>query len=270
MPAAYICATCGVQHAPTDAPPAQCLICEDERQYVNPNGQAWTTLAELQDAHAIDWREQEPRLFGIGANPQIAIGQRALFVAQLGGGVMWDCIPLVTDEVVAKLRANGGVRALAISHPHFYASMVEWSDRLGGVPIHIHEDCRDYVTRPGKNIRFWSGETLDLGQNITLIRCGGHFSGSAVLHWAAGAGGKGALFTGDTIMVTPDTRWMSFMRSFPNYIPLNAAEIRRIVNAVAPYAFDRVYGAWWDRVCQTDAYHRVNLSAARYVQAIKG
>jgi len=26
----YICVTCGVQHAETDAPPEHCLICEDE------------------------------------------------------------------------------------------------------------------------------------------------------------------------------------------------------------------------------------------------
>ena len=270
MPTAYICTTCGVQHAPSETPPSHCLICEDDRQYVNPKGQSWTTLAALQQGHEIDWREQEPNLHGIGATPRIAIGQRALFIAQANGGVMWDCIPLVNEDVVARLKTLGGVRALTISHPHFCASMVDWSEALGGVPIHLHEDCRDYVMRPHKNIHYWSGETLHLGEGITLIRCGGHFSGSAVLHWSAGASGNGALLTGDTITVVEDTRWMSFMRSFANLIPLNAADVRRIGNAVAAYRFERVYSAWWDRVCEEDGYHRLSLSAARYIQAIKG
>jgi len=30
----FICTTCGAQYAQSDAPPRQCLICEEERQYV--------------------------------------------------------------------------------------------------------------------------------------------------------------------------------------------------------------------------------------------
>jgi hypothetical protein len=67
------------------------------------------------------------------------------------------------------------------------------------------------------------------------VRCGGHFPGSAVLHWADGADGRGALFTGDTIQVVSDRRWVSFMYSYPNLIPTNAATVRQIVAAVAPH-----------------------------------
>jgi glyoxylase-like metal-dependent hydrolase (beta-lactamase superfamily II) len=265
---AYICTTCGVQYPPSATPPAHCPVCEDERQYVNPAGQAWTTPDELRATRKTDWRELEPGLVGIGATPPIAIGQRALFVAQPGGGVLWDCIPLVEPATVERLKAAGGVRAIAISHPHFFAAMADWSAALDGTAICLHENLRRYVTRPEANIRFWSGETLGLGQGVTLIRCGGHFAGSTVLHWAAGADGKGALFTGDTIMVAPDTRWMSFMRSFPNSVPLNRKAVERIVAAVEPYGFDRMYGAWWDRVAETDAKDRLRRSAERYLRAI--
>jgi hypothetical protein len=265
---AYICTTCGVQYPPSAEPPARCPICEDERQYVNAAGQSWTSAAALAAAHKIDWRALEPGLFGLGATPQIAIGQRALFVAQPGGGVLWDGIPLVTPDGVDRLKAAGGVRAMAVSHPHFFSAIADWSEALGEVPIYLHEDLGPHVTRPSPNIRYWSGETYELGQGMTLIRCGGHFSGSTLLNWRDGAAGSGVLLTGDTIMVVPDRRFMSFMRSFPNLVPLNRQAIEKIVAAVEPYPFDRVYAAWWDRVCDHDGKARLQRSAERYLKAI--
>ena len=263
----YICVTCGVGHAPSEGPPARCRICDDERQYVTAAGQRWTTLAELQKTHTIEFKDQEPGLVGIGAVPQIAIGQRMLLITQPGGGVLWDCTSLVTDEAVARIKALGGVRAMAISHPHFYSSMVDWSEALGGVPIHIHASNRPYVMRPSERISYWSGEQLELGQAITLVRCGGHFEGSTALHWP-GADGKGVLMTGDTIMVVPDTRWVSFMYSYPNLVPLPAREVNRIVGCVEGFAYDRIYSGWWDRVMTHEAKARVHASAERYVKAI--
>ena len=264
----FICTTCGVGHALSDTPPAHCPICEDERQYVNAKGQAWTTLAELQKTHCNEWRELESGLVGIGATPQIAIGQRALFIPQPGGGVLWDCTPLVTDEAVAMIKARGGLRAIAISHPHFYSSMVDWSEAFGGVPIHLHAANRPYVMRPSDHIAFWEGDRLDLGQGVSLTRTGGHFTGSAVLHWAGGAEGRGVLMTGDSIMVVPDTRWVSFMYSYPNLIPLPARDVRRIATMVGPLPFERIYSAWWDRVMETDAKNRFAASVERYVRAV--
>lgn len=263
----FICTTCGVGHAPSEVPPAHCAICEDERQYVNARGQSWTTLAELQADHSNDIRALEPGLWGIGASPQIAIGQRALFVPQPGGGILWDCTPLITDAAVEHIKAQGGLRAIAISHPHFYSSMVDWSEAFGGIPIHIHEANRQYVMRPSPNIRFFTEDRIELGQGITVTRAGGHYTGSAALHWP-GLDGKGVLMTGDTIMVVPDTRWVSFMYSFPNLIPLPAREVNRIVGAVEDLSYDRIYSAWWDRVMTADARRRVRASADRYIAAI--
>lgn len=264
----YICTTCGVQYAPSPEPPAACRICNEERQYVNPAGQGWITHEALLQSHANDIRELEPGLLGIGTSPQVAIGQRALFIAAPEGGVLWDCTALCSDAAVDAIRARGGLRAMAISHPHFYSTMVTWSERFGGVPIHLHEADRQWVMNPGANVDHWSGETLDLGGGITLVRCGGHFAGSTALHWAGGAGGKGVLMTADTIMVNPDPRWMTFMYSYPNAIPVNARTVRRITGAVAPYAFDRIYGGWWDRVVPQDGKARLAASVERYIAAI--
>ncbi len=265
----YICTTCGVGYAETDAPRDTCLICLDDRQYVNARGQSWTTLEELQAAHGNELRDLEPGLLGLGSRPQIAIGQRALVITRPTGGVMWDCTPLITEAALDALRAKGGVAAMAISHPHFYATMVDWSRALGGVPVWLHEDNRDWVMRPDPCLRFWSGDSQEIAEGVTLIRTGGHFPGSTVLHWAAGAGGKGVLMTGDSIMVVPDTRWVSFMYSFPNLVPLNARAVERIVKSVRAYSFDRIYSGWWDRVLDGAAKAAVQRSAERYIAAIR-
>jgi len=265
----HICTTCGTSFPPSDAPPSDCPICRDERQYVNAAGQAWTTLEALRAGHRSDIRELEPDLTGIGATPQIAIGQRALHIAQPGGGVLWDLTPLVTDHAVDRIRAAGGVLAMAISHPHFFTTMADWSEALGDVPVYLHADLRPLAVRPARNTVWWQGETCDLGQDITLIRCGGHYEGSTVLHWQGGAEGSGVLMTGDTIMVVPDTRWVSFMYSFPNLIPLNARAVERIVKSVRAYPFDRIYAGWWDRVLDRDAKAALQRSAERYIAAIR-
>ncbi len=217
----YICVTCGVQYDETPYPPRHCTICEDERQYLNKNGQTWTTLDALQADHHNILRPLEPNLSAIRSEPQIAIGQQALLVETPGGNVLWDCISLIDEKTISAIRARGGISAIAISHPHFFSSMVEWSHAFGNAPIYLHADLGKYVMRPDSVIQFWNGETKKLAEGLTLIRCGGHFKGSTVLHWADGADGRGALLTGDTIYVVQDRRYVSFMRSFPNLIPLN-------------------------------------------------
>jgi glyoxylase-like metal-dependent hydrolase (beta-lactamase superfamily II) len=182
--------------------------------------------------------------------------------------VLWDCLPLLDEAVVEALKALGGIAAIAISHPHYYSGMVEWSRAFGGVPIYLHAADRQWVMRPDKAIVFWEGETRQLAEGLTLVRCGGHFDGGTVLHWAGGAGGKGALLSGDILQVVPDRRHVSFMYSYPNYIPLPAQAVERIVRAVEPFAYGRVYGAFWDMVIEDDGQAAVRRSAERYLRAI--
>jgi glyoxylase-like metal-dependent hydrolase (beta-lactamase superfamily II) len=214
------------------------------------------------------FREYEPYLTGIGTEPHFAIGQRALLVQTDSGNVLWDCISFLDDETVSAIQQRGGIKAIAISHPHFYSSMVAWADRFEA-RIYLHEADRKWVMRPDDRIEFWSGETHSLSDTITLVRLGGHFAGSSILHWKDGADGKGALLTGDTISVMPDRRWVSFMYSYPNQIPLPSLEVDRIRNAALAYDFERLYGGWFDSIVSQDAKSAVNRSADRYIQAQK-
>lgn len=262
-----ICITCGVQFAASEAPLPACPICQDERQYINWQGQQWTTLDALQQGHHNLIQPVEDGLTGIGTQPSFAIGQRALLVQTPAGNVLWDCISLIDQATIDAVNTLGGVAAIAISHPHFYSAMVEWS-RAFGAPIYLHTDNRPFVMRPDPAITFWEGESLTLNSRVTLIRCGGHFPGSTALHWADGAQGRGVLLTGDTIMVAQDRGWVSFMYSYPNLLPLAASAVQRIADAVAPYAFERLYAGWWDKVVAADASAVVARSARRYIRLI--
>ena len=269
MNTAFICTTCGQQQAESQAPPPNCPICLDSRQYVLPAGQTWTTPEALARRHASTWRLHEPGLLGIGIAPQFAIGQRALLVDTGEGWVLWDCIPLLDDAIIALVKGLGGLRAIAISHPHYYAAMVDWSRAFGDVPVWLHEADRQWVLRPDPCIHHWSGPTHALAPNLTLVHTGGHFEGACVLHWSQGANGQGALMTGDTIQVAPN-REVSFLRSYPNMTPLSHDSVQAIADATAPYGYDRLYGAFFDRVVPGNAKAVVASSVARYQAALQG
>jgi hypothetical protein len=265
----YLCATCGTQFAESAVPPAHCPICEDERQSVGWDGQVWTTLDGLRATRRVAWKREAPGLDGIGIEPSFALGQRALLVrTPAGGHVLWDCIPLVEEPVVNAIRALGGLRAIAISHPHYYSAMIEWSRAFAGVPVYLHAADQRWIMRPDPAIRLWDGDTLELAPGLTLVRCGGHFDGATVLHWADGSGGRGALLAGDVVHVAQDRRHVSFMYSYPNFIPLGPRAVRGIVDALAPYRYDQIFGAWWDRNILFGAQEAVARSVARYLDRI--
>ncbi|MGI8508851.1 MAG: MBL fold metallo-hydrolase [Gemmatimonadaceae bacterium] len=274
----FICTACGAQFAELadapDTPPLVCPICTDERQFVPESGQQWTTLTALRRTHRNSFQRHEPGLYGVGTFPAFAIGQRALLVeagASAPSGrryVLWDCIALLDDATRDLIGALGGLAAVAVSHPHFYTTVVEWA-RAFDCPVYLHAADRAWVMRPDPAIRFWDGGTHNLADagapGLTLVHCGGHFAGSTVLHWAAGADGRGALLTGDTLQVTLDRRHVGFLRSYPNYFAIGADAVRRVGAAVAPFAFDRIYGAWWDQHIDGDARAAVARSVERAV-----
>ncbi|NJO13574.1 MAG: MBL fold metallo-hydrolase [Gammaproteobacteria bacterium] len=263
----FICETCGTQYAPSAAPPQSCPVCEDERQYVGWEGQRWTT----HDALAVRYSLRLGTDAGLPALALegFAIPQRALLLATEAGNVLWESLSLVTPAAVQWLREQGGVDRIVISHPHFYASMVEWSEALGGVPILLHAADRSWVRRPARCIEHWQGDQLSLGGGVTLVRTGGHFPGSTVLHWSTGPRGRGALFVGDSPQVTQDRRGVSFMYSYPNYLPMRSSDVLAIRARLAPFDYDSVYGFSWGRNIIGAGRAAVEASFDRYLLAAR-
>jgi hypothetical protein len=264
----FLCVTCGTQFLESAEVPAQCPICEDERQFVGYGGQRWTTLDQLRRDHRNEIAIQEPGLASIETQPAFAVGERVFLLEDAGGNILWDCISLIDDSTIAWIKQRGGLAAIAISHPHYYPTRVAWSHAFGGVPIYLHADDRQWVMRPDPSIQFWQDERLAPVQGVTLVRSGGHFPGGTMLHWPAGADGRGELLSGDIIQVVPDRRFVSFMYSYVNHVPLSAAIVRRVAQTVAPLAFDRIYGAFAHRTVARDAKQVIARSVERYCKAI--
>lgn len=258
----FLCTTCGTQYPESDEPPAACAICSDERQYVPAEGQQWVTYDEVRSSHRADVREEEAGVTGIGMEPSFGIGQRALLVESEGGNVLWDCLPLL-EEHEAFVRSRGGLRAIAISHAHYYTTMVEWAHAFE-CPILVHEADREWVLRPDPSVEIWSGDARELWDGLTLLRLGGHFAGGQVLHLRDAR----LLLSGDIVQVLPGGRWVSFMYSYPMLIPLPAREVERMAASLEPWEFDRIYGAWWGRNIEDGARMAFETSVRRYLAAI--
>lgn len=255
-----MCVTCGVQF-PADHDLSRCPICDEERQYVGYSGQQWTTAGELRAERSNVFRQEPRGLWGIGTEPAFAIGQRALVVPGTGAdgepaNLLWDCISLVDDETVWRVEELGGLAAIAISHPHYYSAMVEWSEAFGGIPIYVHADDARWVEHCAPHgseaVRLWEGDSFEVLPGRTLLNLRVHFAGGTVVHWP-GMDGRGAVCSGDIIQVVADRRWVSFMYSYPNLIPEHPDTVRRAVGMLEPYEFDVVYGAWWDKVVDGDS-----------------
>lgn len=256
----YLCATCGTEFPAADSPPARCPTCEDERQYVPAAGQVWTTVEALAATHANMWRQYEPDLFALGTVPAFAINQRAFLLRTPHGNVLWDCISLLDDATVALIKGLGGIAAIAISHPHYYSRMAAWADTFDA-SLWLHEADRAHIVLPTPRLRLWTGPRRDLLPGVTLINAPGHFDGGAMLHWNVRGG---VLLSGDILQVTPD-RSVSVMRSYPDLIPLPPRIVREIAALVAPYAFDRVYGAFWGREILADGKRATMAGLERYL-----
>src|SRR5947209_7169050 len=136
-----LCKACGTQYAAAEDPPGACAICQDPRQYVpHDEGQVWLDYASFLSDHESEVRDDHG-ILGIGCTPSFAIGQRALLVKSAAGNVLWECIPYLDDALVARIAAEGGLAAIAISHPHYHSAMVEWAHAFA-CPIHLNEADR--------------------------------------------------------------------------------------------------------------------------------
>jgi glyoxylase-like metal-dependent hydrolase (beta-lactamase superfamily II) len=262
----WICRTCAVEHSEkVDV----CAICADERQWVPADGQQWTTLEELAagGAHA-EIAEVEPDLYGITSKPGVGIGQQAMLIRTPRGNLLWDPIGYLDDGVVRQVRELGEVAAIVASHPHMFGVQVEWSHALGRVPVLVAEPDLEWVARQDPVIQAWKSP-LEVVPGITLSQPGGHFPGSAIAYWAAGAEGRGVVLAGDTFFPNPDRKSISFMRSYPNRIPLSAAVVDRVTTAVLEYDFDRVYGNFGNAI-DSDARNILRWSADRHLAWVRG
>ncbi|NYE94934.1 glyoxylase-like metal-dependent hydrolase (beta-lactamase superfamily II) [Psychromicrobium silvestre] len=261
-----ICSTCGVEHSAESLASGVCLICQDDRQYVPEQGQSWVTLGQLQEqGQGLIVELAEKGLWKIQGSPKFGIGQHSLLVQTAEGNLLWDPPAFIDAASIAQISELGGVAAIASSHPHMFGIQLEWSAAFDHAPVYVAEADRAWLRREGAAVRFWSDHEQVL-PGVNLIQIGGHFPGSAVAHWSTARGG--VLLTGDSIFPVP-SGWASFMRSYPNYIPLSPGAVKRIATRVAALEFDRVYGNFGNKL-GANGWEVIQRSAERYIDWITG
>ncbi|MBD8062287.1 MBL fold metallo-hydrolase [Oceanitalea stevensii] len=262
-----VCATCAVEHGRGPLPDV-CVICDDERQWVPRSGQAWTTVGRLLEAgHRTVVEELEPGLLGIGTEPSVGIGQTGKLVVTDHGNVLFDVPGLIDDGAVAAIESRGGLAAIVASHPHMYGVQSLYSRAFADAPILVARADASFLPLHAPAVRLWD-EAHDVLPGVRLEQIGGHFPGSTVALFT-GADGSGVLLSGDGIFPGPEGRTVSFLRSYPNRIPLSAAVVRRIADQVAQLDFDRLYNNFRG-VVPAGAGEVVERSAQRYVEWVSG
>jgi hypothetical protein len=282
------CATCGVEYTAVQAPLQAmdtcalcvdgrespmahrmkhhaCPICVDERQYVPADGQQWARPRDF--AGEVTLTQREPGLWAIDVSGGAGIGQQAKIIVTDGGTVMVDVPAAITSDAVRAVRALGPMAAIIPSHPHMFGLQSLWSRELGDVPVYVSAADESWLGRRPGNLKLWS-DRIEPAPGVVATQPGGHFPGSSVVHWA-GADGAGVLLAGDTIFVNPDRRTASFMRSYPNRIPLSAAVAERIAAHVNRYEFDRLYSNFEPHLSH-DAKAKVLASARRHAAWVRG
>ena len=259
MNQSFICGTCGIEYESADHLPLLCKICADERQYVSPKGQSWSLLADVNKGHKNIIEKIAANLYAIYTTPVFAIGQRAHLLLTPHGNILWDCITNLDTSTIDIIQKLGGIDMIAISHPHYYATMAQWSKVFNDAPVYIHEQDEQWIARRDCNLVLWGGPTKEISEGTTLINCGGHFAGGTVLHH------NSLLLTGDIIMVCPDLKSVSFMYSYPNMIPLPKTAILHIRESLNPFTIKAMYGAFGMYI-RSDADKSLQCSVERYLK----
>jgi len=234
-----ICRACGTQF-PENYHLALCAICSEERQFIPIYGQRWTTHQELVESYKTEITEINEYLYEIIITPKFGIGQRAFLVLSESGNILWDCIPLLDQNIINFINQKGGLKAIAISHPHYYSNMNDWAEEFN-CSVYIHSFDKEYVADKGRSVHHWSGESFKLWDNITIENIGGHFKGSSVLIISK-LSKLGVMLCGDTMYLSPSMNFFAIMHSYPNRIPLKRTEILRIKERLSNLSFDTIYG----------------------------
>lgn len=261
-----VCTACGTQFPTSNREDVKsCFICDDPRQFTPQSGQAFTTLAAIRSAHKNTFHPLpcDPETFiSIVSEPKFGIGERAVLIRTPQGNILWDCISLLDDATIARIQELGGLKAIVISHPHYYTTHVEWA-RAFDCPVYLAAEDREWVTQLSAHQRFLTETEFDLpldgssSSGLKVLKLGGHFPGSFVTLY------RGRLLVADTLVTTPaglgswetDAQGNSrerppgmnsyaFMWSIPNMIPLPPGELERMWAILSRHQFKSTHGAF--------------------------
>ncbi len=257
------CTTCGTQFIDTKHTSGNCPVCSNDRQYLPAKGQAWTKMEELRSNYTNLFTRISDNLYEIITLPKFAIGQKAFLILSPNGNILWDCISLLNEATVEFIKSKGGLKAIVISHPHYYSSINDWAETFN-CPIYIHQNDEEFIYTKGSRISLWKGAEIELWDGIKIKNIGGHFPGSSLLI-VPYISAKGTIFCGDTFYISPSKTHVSVMYSYPNFIPVSLSEIKRINESMINIPFDTLIGAFDNQKISPNAKEILHASFLKYI-----
>ncbi|MFI9454320.1 hydrolase [Amycolatopsis sp. NPDC052450] len=264
----WICDRCGIEHPATPEPP-RCVLdrgevgIEEAGDLGAHTGRWWTHEELISAPHRTLHRDHGRGLHSIKREPNFAIGHWSFIAVTPAGTLLWDPPSWLDTEVLDVVRGLGDVAVIATSHPHMFGAQLGWSRALGGVPVLVNERNREWLPAPDPAFEFWD-EHVEPLPGLELVRLGGHMRGSAVARTP-----DGSILAGDTISGGYAPDWVSFQRNFPKHIPLSGAVVRRIVDRLDDFAYDRLYTLGGDTI-DRDAKAVVRRSAETHIRWVNG
>jgi glyoxylase-like metal-dependent hydrolase (beta-lactamase superfamily II) len=139
----------------------------------------------------------DSRIWSITTEPKFGIGQRCFLLETPEGNILWDLICYLDDETIAWIRSRGGIKAIVISHPHYYTTHLHWAE-VFDCPVYLAAADQEWLSQVDQaDRRRFIGERESIVPGVEAIQTGGHFPGSLVLHW------EKKLFIADTFVTVP-------------------------------------------------------------------
>ena len=256
------CSTCGTKFVDQKNTSVNCPVCSNDRQYLPAKGQSWTKPEDLQNSFSNLITRINDNLYEIKTIPKFAIGQRAFLILTPNGNILWDCILLLNESTIAFNKSKGGLKAIAISHPHYYSSINDWAE-VFNCPVYIHQNDEEFIFTKGPNITLWEGGEKELWDSMKIKNIGGHFPGSSILIVPFLSPG-GTILCGDTFYISPSKTHVSVMYSYPNFIPVSLSEIKRINGSMNNIPFDTLLGAFDNQKISPNAKEILHASLEKY------
>ena len=236
---AYVCRNCGFWQRDFSRP-TNCPLCKDARHVLPVGGWDFYNLEEASEAFPMHWEELLPGLWRFWNDPVDGIGSHSYLIQNKLGNIIFEGATVYSNEALEKLKALGGVRFAAASHPHTYGALWQLQDHFdANIALHV----ADFSWSTALRVTHPFDEELELLPKLRLLPAGVHFAGQAFLHDEE----HGVLFCGDALKFDLDEdnpRYavsISSHKSFVRSVPLTPRETASYRQVFRQYTFDKTY-----------------------------
>lgn len=73
------------------------------------------------------------------------------------GNILWDAVAFIDSNAKKAIKNAGGIRAIALSHPHFLGACVEIAEEFD-VPIYMSAKDKEWISCPSDRYKLFTGE----------------------------------------------------------------------------------------------------------------